>query len=89
MRVIDFSADYRLDRLETYHQWYGGEHPDPRRVGRVPYGLPELFAEDIRGAELVANPGCFPTAAILALYPLLQRRLISAQGLIVDSKTGS
>ena len=88
VRVIDFSADYRLDQLDAYHQWYGGEHPDPQRVGKVPYGLPELFAEQIRGAALVANPGCFPTAAILALYPLLQRGLISADGLIVDSKTG-
>jgi len=88
VRVVDFSADYRLDDVETYSQWYGGTHPDPQRVGKVAYGLPELFREQIGDAQLVANPGCFPTTAVLALVPLLKLGLVQAEPLIVDSKTG-
>lgn len=87
-RVVDFSADYRLRDVETYEQWYGGKHPDPQRVGSTPYGLPEWFRTDIVTAELVANPGCYPTSAILALAPLLKEGLISADHIIVDSKSG-
>lgn len=87
-RVIDFSADYRLDDRDTYESWYRVKHPDPERIGKVAYGLPELFADAIAGANLVANPGCFPTSAILALAPLLKEQLIEPQGLIIDSKTG-
>jgi N-acetyl-gamma-glutamyl-phosphate reductase len=88
VRVIDLSADYRLRDLESYQQWYGERHPDPDRVGHVPYGLPELFAEQLPGAALVANPGCYPTSAILALTPLLKNGLIQAEDIIVDSKSG-
>lgn len=88
VRVIDFSADYRLNDLETYHHWYGGEHPDPLRVGKVPYGLPELFGEQIAGSRLVANPGCNPTAPLLALAPLLQSGLVEPEGILVDAKCG-
>lgn len=88
VRVVDFSADYRLDDVETYSQWYGGTHPDPQRVGKVAYGLPELFREQIGDAQLVANPGCFPTTAVLALVPLLKLGLVEPDSLIVDSKTG-
>jgi len=87
-RVIDFSADYRLDDAETFAQWYNQKHPDPDRVGKVPYGLPELFRDAIRQANLVANPGCFPTSVILPLAPLLRAGLIQSQGIVVDSKTG-
>jgi N-acetyl-gamma-glutamyl-phosphate reductase len=87
-RVVDFSADYRLNDVETYAQWYGEEHPDPERVGRTAYGLPELFAELIPDAQLVANPGCYPTSAILALVPLLRDNLIDPRDIIVDSKSG-
>ena len=87
-RVVDFSADYRLRDVATYEQWYGGTHPDPGRVGATPYGLPEWFRERIVAAPLVANPGCYPTSAILALAPLLQAGLISSELLIVDSKSG-
>jgi N-acetyl-gamma-glutamyl-phosphate reductase len=87
-RVVDFSADYRLHDPAVYAQWYEHEHVDPAQLGRVPYGLPELFAAQIKDAPLVANPGCYPTSAILALAPLLQRGLIEPQGLIVDSKSG-
>lgn len=88
VRVVDFSADYRLCDLATYTNWYGQDHPDPERVGQVAYGLPELFGDQIPDAPLVANPGCFPTSAILALAPLLQQSLIDPAEIIVDSKTG-
>ena len=71
VQTFDFSADYRLDDVETYSEWYGGKHPDPDRVGKVAYGLPEFFKDQIPDAQLVANPGCFPTTAILAVAPLL------------------
>ncbi len=87
-RAIDFSADYRLNDEATYTEWYGGKHPDPARLGKTAYGLPELFGEQIPEANLVANPGCFPTSAVLALAPLLKEGLIDDQDLIVDSKTG-
>ncbi|MCH2180392.1 MAG: N-acetyl-gamma-glutamyl-phosphate reductase [Mariniblastus sp.] len=88
IRVIDFSADYRLDNVDTFEQWYGVTHPDPGQVGSVPYGLPELFRDDIQGAPLVANPGCFPTSVLLPIGPLLKHRLIADSPLIIDSKTG-
>lgn len=88
IRVIDFSADYRLNDFETFNQWYNVEHPDPDRVGEVPYGIPELFREKIREAQLVANPGCFPTSALLPLCPLVQNGMIEKSPIIVDSKTG-
>jgi len=88
MRVIDFSADYRLHDAEVFRRWYGVEHVDPGRLGKVAYGLPELFAAEIRKASLVANPGCYPTSANLALAPLLQAGLIEPEGIIVDSKSG-
>lgn len=87
-RVIDFSADYRLQDLETYLKWYGDEHPDPERIGHIPYGLPELFADQICSADLVANPGCNPTAPILGLAPLLKQGLIEPHDIIVDAKCG-
>ncbi len=87
-RVVDFSADYRLNDVDTYAQWYGCKHPDPDRVGKVVYGLPEWFRDQIIDAPVVANPGCYPTSAILALAPLLKQRLIEPDDLIVDSKSG-
>ncbi len=87
-RVIDFSADYRLDDAATFEQWYGEKHPDPERLGKVVYGLPELFREQIVEAKLVANPGCYPTSAILPLTPLLKAGLIEPDDIIIDSKSG-
>ena len=87
-RVVDFSADYRLNDAEVYAQWYGQKHADPQRVGKVVYGLPELFREQIPPAQLVANPGCYPTSAILALAPLLKAGLVDPKTIIVDSKSG-
>ncbi len=87
-RVIDLSADYRLSTPALYEQWYGEKHADPGRLGQTPYGIPELFAEQIRGANLVANPGCYPSSAILPLSPLIQEGLVESQGIVVDSKSG-
>lgn len=88
VKTIDLSADYRLGTPELYHRWYGEEHPDPRRLGQVPYGLPELFQEQIENASLIANPGCYPTSAIVPLAPLIKEGLIELEQIIVDSKSG-
>jgi len=88
VKVVDFSADYRLHEVGVYEQWYGGTHVDAERVGKVPYGLPELYRKDIAGVNLVANPGCYPTSVILPLFPLLKNGVIEASGVIVDSKSG-
>jgi N-acetyl-gamma-glutamyl-phosphate reductase len=87
IKAIDLSADYRLNDVDTYARWYGIDHPDPARVGKVPYGLGEFFADDIASARLVANPGCYPTSAIMALGPLLKLGLISPDDIIIDSKS--
>ncbi len=88
IKAIDFSADYRLNDLASFAEVYQAEHADPEQLGRVPYGIPELFRESIRSASLVANPGCFPTTAIIPLAPLLQNNLLENAPIIVDSKTG-
>ena len=88
-RVIDLSADYRLSTPQLYKQWYGENHLDPGRLGSTPYGLPELFADAIRESNLIANPGCYPTSAILPLAPLIQHGLIEPAGIVVDSKSGA
>ncbi len=86
-KVIDLSADYRLSTPQLYEQWYGEKHADPGRLGQTPYGLPELFRDQIASAELIANPGCYPTSSILPLAPLLREDLIETS-VIVDSKSG-
>lgn len=87
-RVIDLSADYRLRSADVYQQWYGEKHADPDRLATAVYGLPELFREQIAPAQLIANPGCYPTSAILPLAALLKQRLIEPGDIIVDSKSG-
>jgi N-acetyl-gamma-glutamyl-phosphate reductase len=88
LRIVDLSADYRLNSPESYLQWYDQKHADGDRLGKVVYGLPELFREQIRDAQLVANPGCYPTSAILPLAPLVKGGLIAPREIIVDSKSG-
>jgi len=87
-KVIDLSADYRLDNAATYLEWYGHEHPDTPRLGKTIYGLPELFRAKIRSESLIANPGCYSTSAILPLAPLIQSGLFQTDDIIVDSKSG-
>jgi N-acetyl-gamma-glutamyl-phosphate reductase len=87
-KVVDLSADYRLTDAAEYSKWYGLEHADPGRLSEAVYGLPELYRKAITGASLVANPGCYPTSAILAVAPLLRAGAISPRGIIIDSKSG-
>ena len=86
-RVIDLGGGFRLP-AEDYPSWYGFDHPAPSWLSKATYGLPELLGSEIRDAQLIANPGCFPTAAILALAPLLARDLVAAAPIHVDGKTG-
>jgi N-acetyl-gamma-glutamyl-phosphate reductase len=83
-RVIDISADYRLRDVNTYERWYG-HHPSPDLLPEAVYGLPELYRDRIRSARLVANPGCYPTASILALAPVAD---LLEPDVIVDAKSG-
>jgi N-acetyl-gamma-glutamyl-phosphate reductase len=85
IKVVDLSADFRIRDLATYEEWYGA-HPTPELIPEAVYGLPELYRGAIAGAQLVANPGCYPTATILALAPLARAGLIT--GLVVDAKSG-
>lgn len=87
LRVIDLGGDFRL-RPEDYPGWYGFDHPAPGWLDKATYGLPELFEEEVRGAQLVANPGCYPTPAILGLAPLLAGGLVDPGPIRVDGKTG-
>jgi N-acetyl-gamma-glutamyl-phosphate reductase len=87
IRVIDWSADYRLADAEVYEQWYC-PHTDPEGLGQAVYGLPEFFAPQIRSANLIANPGCYPTACALALAPILQAGLIEPTGIVVNAVSG-
>ena len=87
-RVVDFSADYRLRDPAVFEKWYGQPHQDPGRLESAVYGLPELFREQIRQTQLLANPGCHPTTAILALAPLLAAGLVAPHDIVIDSKTG-
>lgn len=88
LKVIDFSADYRITDRAVYEKWYNVTHPDPERIGVTPYGLPELYRDEIKGSSLVANPGCYPTAAILGLAPLLKAGLLEPNGIVIDAKSG-
>jgi N-acetyl-gamma-glutamyl-phosphate reductase len=87
-RVVDLSADFRLRDPATYEQWYGLTHAASHLLPQAVYGLPEIYREEIRRADLVANPGCYPTSVLLALYPLLRAGLVADGPLIADSKSG-
>jgi N-acetyl-gamma-glutamyl-phosphate reductase len=92
--VIDFSGAFRLADAAAYPKWYGFSHPNPALLEQAHYGLPELFGAPPRassgpgGGVLVANPGCYPTSALLALAPLLRAGLVEARGVIIDAKSG-
>ncbi len=86
-RVVDFSADYRLADRGAYEAIYGVKHTSPEL--RSVYGLPELHRTEIAGADLVANPGCYPTGAILALAPLLRNDLVEVDRIVIDAKSGT
>ncbi|MDH5695225.1 MAG: N-acetyl-gamma-glutamyl-phosphate reductase [Dehalococcoidia bacterium] len=87
IKVVDISADFRLKDTAEYQRWYGFTHPAPQLLGQAVYGLTELYRSQVASAQLVANPGCYPTAAILALAPVIKARLIEPN-VIIDSKSG-
>jgi N-acetyl-gamma-glutamyl-phosphate reductase len=87
VRIIDLSADFRFRKAGIYRRYYS-EHRFPALLRKAVYGLPEIYREQIRKAQLVANPGCYPTSVILALKPLMERRLIDPKNIIIDSKSG-
>jgi N-acetyl-gamma-glutamyl-phosphate reductase len=87
-KIIDLSGDFRLSSNKVYSHWYGKEHSYPEGFKEAVFGLPELFKSKIKRSKLVANPGCFPTGAILAAYPLLKEGIVQPGRVIIDSKTG-
>ena len=88
LKVIDFSADYRIKDVAVYEKYYV-KHTDTKNLKHAAFGLPELFRDRIKGAKLVANPGCYPTGASLAIAPLLKNNLIETDSVIVNSVTGT
>jgi N-acetyl-gamma-glutamyl-phosphate reductase len=88
VRIVDLSADFRLRDLDAYAQWYGHQHLAPALQAEAIYGLTEIHRDRIQKARLVANPGCYPTAAQLPLIPLLEQGLIAAEDIIIDAKSG-
>jgi N-acetyl-gamma-glutamyl-phosphate reductase len=87
-RVIDLSADFRLRNQEAYREFYGHEHPAPELLATAVYGLPEIHKEQIRGARLIASPGCYPTSILLPTLPLLRAGLVRPTGIIANSLSG-
>ena len=87
-RVIDLAADYRLDNEEVWEKYYGLKHKSPEILSEIVYGLTELNRNKIKDAKIVANPGCYPTAAIISLFPLLKEKLINENSIIIDAKSG-
>ena len=87
VKVVDISADFRLKQPDQYQEWYGVDHPDPTLLEEAVYGLTELHRDDVKASRLVANPGCYPTSAILGLAPAVAEGIIT-RDIIVDSKSG-
>ena len=88
IKVIDMSADFRLRDPKLYAEWYANEHSAPELIKDAVYGLTEHYRDQIRTARLVACPGCYPTAVLLALLPLAKAKLIAADDIIIDAKSG-
>ncbi|MFA5297212.1 MAG: N-acetyl-gamma-glutamyl-phosphate reductase [Lutibacter sp.] len=87
-KIIDLSGDFRLNTQEVYEEWYKMPHIYPEGIEKAVFGSPELYFDKIKEARLIANPGCFPTSAILGLAPLLEANMVETDRIIVDSKTG-
>ncbi len=88
-KVIDLSADFRIQDVSVYEKWYGIRHASPQWIGEAVYGLSEINREAIRHARLLANPGCYPTCSILSVYPLVKEGWIDPNTLIIDAKSGT
>lgn len=89
VKIIDLSADFRIKDVGTYEKWYGLEHKSPQFIEEAVYGLCEINRDKIRGARLIANPGCYTTCSILSFYPLLKEGLIEPNSIIIDAKSGT
>ncbi|MCU6763427.1 N-acetyl-gamma-glutamyl-phosphate reductase [uncultured Roseburia sp.] len=89
VKIVDLSADYRIKDAAVYEKWYGIEHKSPQFIEEAVYGLCEINREKVKGARLVANPGCYTTCSILTAYPLVKEGLIDPDTLIVDAKSGT
>jgi len=89
VKIIDLSADFRIKDVNTYEEWYGIEHKSPQFIEEAVYGLCEINREQVKGARLLANPGCYPTCSTLSIYPLLKEGLIEPATIIVDAKSGT
>lgn len=88
VKFIDLGADFRLENEDDYKEWYGGSYICQELHEKAVYGLPELFRDQIAKTDVIANPGCYPTSIALGLYPALKNGLVSADGIIIDSKSG-
>jgi N-acetyl-gamma-glutamyl-phosphate reductase len=88
-KVLDLSADYRFSDLDTYTTWYTTERKDLTTAASAVYGLPEIYRDRLKNADLIGCPGCYPTASLLALYPLLKQGLIVPETTIIDAKSGT
>lgn len=88
VKVIDLAADFRINDIEEWSKWYGMDHACPELVEKAVYGLPEVNRAEIKNAQLIANPGCYPTAVQLGLLPLIENGLIETDNLIADAKSG-
>ncbi len=89
VKVIDLSADFRIKDVNVYEKWYGITHPCPGYIEEAVYGLCEINRDAIKGARLLANPGCYPTCSILSIYPLAKEGVIDTSTLIIDAKSGT
>tara|TARA_Y100000590_G_scaffold470236_1_gene662994 strand:+ start:2713 stop:3723 length:1011 start_codon:yes stop_codon:yes gene_type:complete len=87
-KVIDLAADFRLDDANIWKDFYGEDHCIPEVISKITYGLSEINRENIRNSKIVANPGCYPTAALIPLYPLVKEGLIDNNNIIIDAKSG-
>ena len=88
-KIVDLSADFRIKDVATYEKWYGIQHKSPQFIEEAVYGLCGINREDVKGARLVANPGCYTTCSILTAYPLAKEGLIDMNTLIIDAKSGT
>jgi N-acetyl-gamma-glutamyl-phosphate reductase len=88
VKIIDIAADFRIKHIPNWEKWYGTKHACPELVAEAVYGLPEVNREQIRGARIVANPGCYPTAVQLGFLPLVRNKLADMRHLIADAKSG-
>jgi N-acetyl-gamma-glutamyl-phosphate reductase len=88
VRLIDLAADFRIKDIDAWEKWYGMEHACPELVEQAVYGLPEVNREKIKGAQIIANPGCYPTASQLGFLPLMENGLIDTDHLVADCKSG-